>query len=221
MTVWALIPVKSFELAKSRLGTWLPDAHRDELARAMYQDTLAALAAASRIEKIAVVTSHPDAQAIATQAGAVCLQDPGLGLNAALEAGRSGLLPLGASMVAVFPSDIPALRPTDADTVVRAGREGRTAVIVPDHLREGTNALLLHDTMQLRYSFGPDSFEAHKRLARQTGCPMRILNLRNIECDCDTPEDILRLAAVPPGKFTTRSLQNLKPAPQGSVRFAQ
>ncbi|WP_420336457.1 2-phospho-L-lactate guanylyltransferase [Roseibium sp.] len=221
MTVWALLPVKNFAEAKSRLGTWLPNAQRAGLARAMYEDTLAALAASAGIERIAVVSSDEQAHAIATRAGALCLDDPGLDLNAALEAGRSELLSVGASIIVVFPADIPALRPQDADAVVDAGREDRAAVIVPDHLRTGTNALLLHRNMPLRYSFGPDSFQAHTRLARESGFEMHMLRLRNIECDCDTPEDILRLTAVPPGKFTTRSLENLQPASEGSVRFAR
>lgn len=220
MTVWALLPVKRFDEAKSRLGAWLPDAQRADLARAMYQDTLAALTASAKIDRIAVVSGEAEAQAAAKHAGALCLEDPGPGLNAALEAGRSALLDRGASIVVVFPSDIPAMRPSDADEIVRVGQESRAAVIVPDHHGVGTNALLLHRTMPLRYAFGRASFQAHTCQARENGFPMRVVGLRAIECDCDTPEDVLRLTAVPPGNFTTRCLDGLKIASEGSMRRA-
>lgn len=221
MSVWALLPVKDFSNAKSRLGTWLPQAEREELAIAMYKDTLTALADSIEIKRLAVVTSHPEALADARKAGAHCIEDPGLGLNPALEAAREALLSMGATIITVFPTDIPAIRPVDANTIIRTGHETGAAIIVPDHLQMGTNALLLHRNMPLRYSFGTNSFRVHKKQAEENRYPMRSLGLRNVECDCDTPEDILRLAAIPPGERTTRSFRNLKIAPQGPIRLAQ
>lgn len=220
MTVWAMIPVKSFEGAKSRLGSRLSPDLRLELAQAMYADTLTAIAGSSEVERLAVVTNDPEAREQAERRGADCLHDPDGGLNPALESGRTTLLSKGASTIVVLPSDIPAVRPADIDDIVRAGRERRSAVIVPDRLRQGTNALLVQHDMQLPFRFGANSFEVHLDLARAKNLPMQVLSLRHVECDCDTPEDIYRLAAIHPGPQTAQRLRAMDLALQEPGRTA-
>ena len=66
-----LIPVKRLDTAKQRLSAILPQASRTELARAMLQDVLSAVAEFGK-DNVSVVTSDPFAIALAAVKVARC-----------------------------------------------------------------------------------------------------------------------------------------------------
>src|SRR4051794_7736184 len=81
----ALIPVRSIAGAKQRLAGCLDDARREELALAMLEDMLAALSAATRLDRIVVVSSDADLLKHARRCGAETLEEgPARGLNGAV-----------------------------------------------------------------------------------------------------------------------------------------
>ena len=69
--IWALVPVKQFDLAKGRLAGVLTDRERSDLARAMLEDVLEALAGTGALARILVITREPAVAALAESAGAV------------------------------------------------------------------------------------------------------------------------------------------------------
>ena len=85
----AVVPVKGGPLAKSRLA--LPRAARSGLADAFARDTVAALRTADPRMPVLVVTSDPAVSQWVAVDGGRLVPDPGLGLDAAVEAGcRAG-----------------------------------------------------------------------------------------------------------------------------------
>jgi 2-phospho-L-lactate guanylyltransferase len=74
MRTVAILPVKTFGRAKTRLGRAFPD--RPALAAAMVGDVLAALAQVDALAEVIVVTAEPTAAEAARVAGARVVADP-------------------------------------------------------------------------------------------------------------------------------------------------
>ncbi|MCU0505037.1 MAG: 2-phospho-L-lactate guanylyltransferase, partial [Chloroflexi bacterium] len=66
-------------------------------------------------------------------------------------------------------------------------------VVVPDHLGDGTNALLVSPPRAIDFAFGPGSRGRHVAAARAAGAVLVELG-GPLALDVDTPED---LAAAP------------------------
>src|SRR5690606_29311175 len=110
MTRWtAIVPVKSWRAAKSRLQA----PGREGLARAFALDVLAALDSSELIGRVIVVSNESE-----LGAGHAIVGDPG-SLNGAVEAGRDRLLSEGvAGPVVVVPADLAALTVDALDAVL-------------------------------------------------------------------------------------------------------
>ena len=68
--IWAVIPVKGGALAKQRLADALLPRLREDLALAMFQDVLDAVAAVPELHGIGVVTADRNVAEIARRSGA-------------------------------------------------------------------------------------------------------------------------------------------------------
>src|SRR2546423_1785219 len=60
----AVVPIKTFDLAKQRLARALARGSRESLAQAMFADVLGALRRAERVERVAVVTADATADSL-------------------------------------------------------------------------------------------------------------------------------------------------------------
>ena len=73
--VWALVPVKSFARAKSRLAGVLGPAEREALARSMFEHVLRVLASSGEVGGVTVVTDGDDVATLARSLGAAVMRD--------------------------------------------------------------------------------------------------------------------------------------------------
>ena len=155
---------------------------RKELSRAMLGDVLAA---AVEIGTTWVVTPDPAAGAVAREAGAAVVPDPGGGQGAAVEA---GLLRAGTGPVLVVNSDLPTVSAADLQALAEAiPASGISLAAAEDGT---TNALGLSDATLFAPLYGAGSaarFRAHA--ARSV--PVTRPGLRD---DADSLADLLRLA---------------------------
>jgi len=185
---WAILPVKPFDDAKSRLKPVLSAKQRQQLARSLMQQSLNALIACQAIDSVLVVSSDPEALALASQEGAQALTETGSGLNAALEQARVQAMAGGATSLLVLACDLPLLNTSDIDALIAAGAAAEV-VVAPDRRGEGTNALLLRPADAIEFSFGESSLPRHLRLAMEAGRSCRELRLSGLAFDIDLPED--------------------------------
>jgi len=208
----AILPVKSFDRAKQRLGAGVPDRLRLALARAMVADVLAALSCVDAVELTIVVTREPQAAHTAAERGATVLADPGeTGQSAAASLGVRHALDHGFARVLLVPGDCPALDPAELDTLLAGhGSAGPEVAILPDRHGTGTNGLLLAPPDAIEPSFGAGSCARHRELARAAGMPCRVAALRSTSLDVDTVEDLAALrsalSAVPAAAPNTRAV---------------
>jgi 2-phospho-L-lactate/phosphoenolpyruvate guanylyltransferase len=208
----AILPVKRFSQAKQRLGESVADALRADVARAMVGDVLVALKAAASIERTIVVTREDAVARAAAYLGASVVADTAeQGQSAAVAVGVQSALEAGFERVLCIPGDCPALDPAELDALLAAA--GREVVIVPDRHGTGTNGLLLTPPDAITPSFGPDSCERHRALARYAGASCRVEHVQSLLLDIDTGADLAvlreRLAGENVGAARTRVVLGL------------
>lgn len=197
MRTAAIVPVKPFATAKRRLVGHLGDAAREALVREMFSAVLAALGEVSGLAAIFVVTPNPTLAADARRAGAVVVEDGGVGYSAAALCGIRRARAAGFERVLVLPADTPLADAAELDALLlRAEAAGTAVAIVPDRGGSGTNGLLLRPPNAIRPAFGPGSFERHRALAAVAGAPATVERLASIALDVDTPADLDALAAL-------------------------
>jgi 2-phospho-L-lactate guanylyltransferase len=192
----AILPVKSFDEAKQRLGEVLDRPTRRVLAEAMFTDVLIALRRSALVDGVLVVTGDHGAQRIAAGYGAMVLEDDELGHNRAANNGVGRALELGAERVVLVPGDCPLLDPAELDDLIGRAPQRRLAVIVPDRHGSGTNALLLSPPDAMAPAFGPGSRERHERLARAASLEAQTIPVGSLGLDVDTPEDLAAVEAA-------------------------
>jgi 2-phospho-L-lactate/phosphoenolpyruvate guanylyltransferase len=190
--VSAVVPVKDLWGTKSRLSPILDPGARAGLTLYMMGRVVRAIAEAG-VEDVCVVSPDRIVLEEAKRRGATPLVQETRGLNPALEEGRRRALGIGASTLLVLPADLPLLDAGDVRAVLQEKSQGPSAVISPDGMRSGTNALLIQPPEVLPFAFGADSFEAHLGAARRRGLDVKICERPHLAFDLDTAEDLARL----------------------------
>lgn len=175
-----LVPVKAFGDAKRRLDPAVSPAERAVLARQMAHRVLAA---ASPLP-VAVVCDSLEVANWARSLGALIIWEPGRGLNGAVEAGVSRLASMGAREVTVAHADLPLATSLTTFPVF----EGVT--LVPDRHGDGTNVIRLPVGCGFRFSYGPGSFDRHRRQCAALGLPCLVLEDPRLGFDVDSPADL-------------------------------
>ena len=203
--IWAVVPVKSFALAKARLSPVLCPGDRQRLALAMADDVLGAIRAARIVERLCVLSDHDsrDASELAARHGACALQDREIadapGLNAAI-AGTAALAGAnGAGALLIVHSDLPLLTADALLDLMQTwrGLRGPQRVVLARSRDGGTNLLLAERPQAFAYRFGVGSYALHRDECARRGCTVATVDLPSTSLDIDTPDDFdrLRLAA--------------------------
>ena len=196
MRAVAVVPVKRFGAAKSRLADTVPAAARADIAAAMLFDVLAALGRCERLERVIVVSGEPRAARAATAAGVELIDDPDdSGHSEAALRGVAAALAGVAGCAALLPGDCPLLDPAELDEAL-AAVEPVSVGVIPDRHGSGTNGLLLAPPDAIAPSFGPGSRERHLGLARAAGVEGRVVAIPSLALDLDTAADLEALTAT-------------------------
>lgn len=186
----AVVPVKAFSRAKTRLSPLLSIEERRELARAMLEDVLAVLSRSPALAGVLVVSGDEEVAKVAAQFGAETLVESiEAGTNAGVQRGLAFLKSTGAGPCLIVHADIPFLSDDELRSIV-AALDRSAAVIVPASRDEGTNALALSEPGLIAPSFGCGSFARHVQAATDLGIKPEILHLRGAGHDLDVPADL-------------------------------
>lgn len=188
--VYAVVPVKDLRGTKSRLAPVLDPAARAGLTLYM-MGRVVSRALEAGVEAVGVVSPDPVVLGEALKKGATPLAQESRGLNPALEEGRTWAKKGGASALLVLPADLPLIEADDVRAVLAEGA-GASVVVAPDGARSGTNALFLRPPDALPFLFGPDSFDAHLRAARDRDAEARVCENGHLSFDLDTAGDLAR-----------------------------
>jgi 2-phospho-L-lactate/phosphoenolpyruvate guanylyltransferase len=189
----AIIPVGTYDGAKSRLGDTLDAEERQELVETLLARTVVAALTVDRLADVLVVSPDRDVVRRAAEIGARTLLQRSDGLNAGLREARTDVVAGGAESILVLPIDLPFVDPTAVWSVVDqvAGNPDRpTVALVTDRHGTGTNALALHPPDVIDFAFGPDSRNAHRTAAEAAGASYVEVD-GPLTVDLDTPDDLV------------------------------
>lgn len=205
-SICAVIPVKSFVQAKSRLSSCLEDRARESLAKAMLEDLLDAVSSVNNIDSVLIVSSDPQAQAIADTYKAELLHEAiDTGLNSALEKAASYLLSKGVTQMLVLPADLPLISAADICTLLNVGNKSSLnnsdrdlsvptmqpkLVLVGARNSGGTNAMLVSPVDLISFRYGEQSYRDHLEQGIALGADVVQPELPGFLLDVDTQEDL-------------------------------
>lgn len=190
MSLWCLVPIKSFSSGKSRLSGHLSIDQRILLNRNLAEHTLFTCKSVQQIERLVVVSSGREMHRFAVKCGVEFVEEPQGGINAALEWASHFAQQRGAHSLLVLHSDLPSLRAREIETIITNCEEEGGICIVPDHHRTGTNALMMKPPGCIPFQFGEGSYVRHINAARDKNIPVNTLLLPSISFDLDTVEDL-------------------------------
>lgn len=205
MRTLAILPVKSFPKAKQRLSAGLEPPFRRQLAEAMLEDVILALAASS-IDEVIVVTAGETPAALARRHGARVITDGEEGHNEAARLGVQEAMRVQAERVIMVPGDCPALDPGELDELLARPVAAPSLIIVPDRHGTGTNALLITPPDAIAPAFGPGSCQRHVGLAEQAAIAHEVIAVPSLALDIDTPEDLAALGELWAPRLRTHDL---------------
>lgn len=194
---WALVPIKPFADAKSRLAGLLSRAECTRLAAEMARDVLRALAATPDISGIALLSREPDAARLINDGTAGYGGTTRLYAELPDEDFRHGLARVAADLAAhgvrhllVLPTDLPTLSSADIGALLTEHGHGTGITVCRATPDGGTNALLLSPPTVIPLLYGPQSADRHLEAARAAGVAARECHLTAFARDVDTPDDM-------------------------------
>jgi 2-phospho-L-lactate guanylyltransferase len=214
-SVWAAVPVKSFQQAKQRLSGVLSPAQRQALSAAMLNDVLTALSAA-RLAGIMVNTADPAVTELVRRFDVHVISDRATeGHSTAVAMMAHRLERDGVDSMLTMPGDIPRVTAAEIKAICTGLSLARLFTIVPSHDEHGSNAVLLSPPTVVPLRFGDDSFFPHLAAARENGIEPRVIHLPGVGLDIDQPADLQALirATRRLGTRTEHLLEEFKLSP--------
>ena len=189
-SVTVVVPVRSFESAKSRLGEVLDAEERRELVARLLRRIVHAALATPGVDEVLVVSPDPELLAYAATLGARPVPQRSIGLNPAITEARASTP--NAGRLLVLPGDVVAVSVEAIDALLAAGdlAGSPSVVLAPDRHGRGTNALLLDPPGVIDPAFGPDSRSDHAARAAAAGAAYVEVD-GPLALDIDTPDDLL------------------------------
>src|SRR5689334_18739660 len=131
--VWAIVPVKPFGHAKSRLAAVLSPEARAGLSREFFAHALGVLAAVPEVERVIVISQDAAALQLAREQGALALAEDGApDLNRALARATEAAVAGGAAAILILPTDLPLMSVEDVRDLIGVEADGPAVTLAPD-----------------------------------------------------------------------------------------
>ena len=177
MKTFAILPVKRFENAKTRLSSILDIDDRILLSSLMLEDTVKILSSVRSLTQVVIVSADRRAEEMATKYGVTFLREENeKGVNSAVALADLYSLREAAEATVVIPQDLPLLDPIEVSKACQlAENESRCIVICPSLRYDGTNMLLRKPPTVIATFYDNDSYNMHVKASPQTWHPCKRL----------------------------------------------
>ena len=188
MKTLAIIPVKTFSQAKTRLT--LSKIQKELLCKIMLEEVLRTISKSKSIDNISIVSKDEDAMKLGKQFGALQIYDNDRGVNTAISLADKYLSDKGYDCSVIFPQDIPIMEPSDIDNLLSFLKSSNSVIIVPSLQFNGTNALVRcpANIMETQYDRGSYSYQL--KAAKTVTQNVSIAFIRRIMLDIDDDSDL-------------------------------
>ena len=189
MRIAAIIPVKTFAKAKTRLE--IKPEKRIELCKIMLEEILQTLSISPQIEKIIVVTKDKEVLKICNKFQITTIIDEyEEGVNSAVALADKYLIEHNFDASIVLPQDIPYMKTQDIEFMLKFQTPPNFAIIVPSRKFDGTNALVRMPTNLMKTHYDDNSYRNHMKMAREKTRNVALVFVKRIMWDIDDMEDL-------------------------------
>ena len=189
MKIAAIIPVKTFSNAKTRLQ--LPTEKVEELCKIMLEEILQTISMSPKIEKIILVTKEEKAIEIGEKFNVITIIDQKEeGVNQAVSLADEYLLKNNFNASIVFPQDIPYIKTEDVDFILKHQLHPNFAIIVPSRKFDGTNALVRMPVDLMKTHYDDNSYRNHMLTAKEHTMNVAMVFVKRVMLDVDSQEDL-------------------------------
>lgn len=196
MKIAAIIPVKTFSNAKTRLG--LPADKKEKLCEMMLEEIVHTISISPQIEKIILVTKEEKAKEIGKKYNAkIIIDENEESVNSAVALADKYLLENNFHASIVFPQDIPYIKTQDIDFMMNYKMHPNFAIIVPSRRFDGTNALVRMPVDLMKTHYDEDSYKIHMNSAKEKTLNVAMVFVKRIMWDVDNSEDLNFLLEQP------------------------
>ena len=190
-----LLPIKDLRHAKQRLAPLLSPPERFALAQAMLADTLRAVRAVRRADKIFVVTNYgPAMQVAAENRWDLLREEQQISESVSVDAASRQCAERGITALLRLPLDVPLVQASDIDDLLAVDCAAPALVIVPSRDGTGTNAILRTPPALFPSHFGTGSFAKHCAEAQRIGAQIVVRRNPRLEMDVDDQADLQALS---------------------------
>ena len=189
MKIAAIIPVKTFSNAKTRLE--LSQNQVEELCKVMLEEILHTLSISPQIEKTVLVTKEEKAIEIGKKFNTITIIDEKEeSVNSAVALADNYLKENNFDASIVFPQDIPFIKTQDIDFMLNYKMHPNFAIIVPSRRFDGTNALVRMPVDLMETHYDEDSYKIHMNTAKEKTLNVAMVFVKRIMWDVDNIEDL-------------------------------
>ncbi len=189
MKIAAIIPVKTFSYAKTRLD--LSPQQIEDLCKVMLEEILQTVSISAQIEKIILVTKEEKAIEIGKKFNTITIIDEKEeSVNNAVALADKYLLENDFDASIVFPQDIPYIKTQDIDFMLNYKAPPNFAIVVPSRRFDGTNALVRMPVDLMETHYDEDSYKIHMNTAKEHTLNVALIFVKRIMWDVDNTEDL-------------------------------
>jgi 2-phospho-L-lactate guanylyltransferase len=198
LKVFAIVPVKSFENAKTRLGTLLSTAERIKLSGMLLKRTIYILKKTPGIQKILLVSSDSRTKKIARKYGVIFLEeDKESGVNSAINLADKFCVTACADASLILPIDLPLIFPEDVSIICKSVLDDNTCVVLcPSYKFDGSNVLLRKPCNIIGTSYDANSYLMHVLGGIRNNVKTKVLFVSRLMIDIDTVRDVRNMLAM-------------------------
>ena len=211
MEIVAIVPVKEFSKAKTRLAKVLSREARIELSKAMLKDVILALASNCEVKQIIITTPNKDMNEITALSSKIkVLHDNGVGQLPALRKSLNYVLNMfNPNAILITVADLPSIKPWDISHVIHLAQTYNSVVLAPS-ADGGTNIMIQHPPAIINLKYGPMSFRKHVEEARKKKIFVKTYLSETTLIDLDTPEDLKQVVNSNTSYNTSEVLKKLR-----------
>ena len=189
MKIAAIVPVKTFSNAKTRLD--LSSHQVEDLCKVMLEEILHTISIYPRIEKTILVTKEEKAIEIGKKFNTITIIDEKEeSVNNAVALADKYLLENDFDASIVFPQDIPYIKTQDIDFMLNYMAQPNFAIVVPSRRFDGTNALVRMPVDLMETHYDEDSYKIHMNTAKEHTLNVALIFVKRIMWDVDNTEDL-------------------------------
>ena len=189
MKTVAIIPVKSFLKAKTRLT--ISSEKTVDICKLMLGEVLQTISTSKKIDNTIIVSHDQSAFDIGKKFGVIEVFDE-------LESGVNNAITLADEYISdsefdtsiILPQDIPFFNSSDLDNLFSFFQRKNSVIIVPSRQFNGTNSLIRNPSRVMTTRYDEGTYKSHLDEAKRNNVHSSLVLIRRLMLDIDSQDDI-------------------------------